>query len=87
MYQDDLKTGPWKTYHINGKIWSTGTWKRGKKIKVWRTFDEDGNLRTLKSFTEEGIRTGVWNFYNPEGSLTKSQIWEDGELTEKISYD
>ena len=83
-YKANKKNGPWKVYHSNGMLWSIGHYKNGKKIHLWKTFHENGVINTLKSYSNSGIKSGLWKFYDAQEKLSKTQVWESGELIKVI---
>ena len=59
----DACVGPFKAYHLNGKIKVEGQYS-SCKIK------KNGKLKFTKS---SGLRTGEWKFSNENGKLTKTE--------------
>ena len=51
----------------------------GRPSGLNETFYEDGTL-SLRGFSEEGKRVGVWTTYNPDGSIEKEEEYKDGTL-------
>ena len=36
--------GPWKFYRLDGSLMRSGSFDRGRQVRVWRTFARDGRL-------------------------------------------
>jgi antitoxin component YwqK of YwqJK toxin-antitoxin module len=43
--------GAWKWFRIDGTVMRTGSFDRGTRIGVWRTFDRSGRLVKETDFT------------------------------------
>jgi antitoxin component YwqK of YwqJK toxin-antitoxin module len=79
-----------KTYHANRQTATSGTYSNGKKVGVYREYDQEGKvisgaLYSNDSIIAEGITTlqglkeGTWKHYYPGGSLHFKGSYEDGE--------
>ena len=71
--------GVWKYYYPDGKIFAKISHLMGRPSGLNETFYEDGTL-SLRGFSEEGKRVGVWTTYNPDGSIEKEEEYKDGTL-------
>ena len=44
-FKNGLKTGEWKYYQDNGKLWKENFYsENGKKIGIWKEYGTDGDL-------------------------------------------
>jgi antitoxin component YwqK of YwqJK toxin-antitoxin module len=43
-FVDDLPEGEWKWYYRSGDIREQGSFKGGKRVGMWKQFDESGNV-------------------------------------------
>ena len=48
--ENGQKTGEWKSYHENGKLYSVGKFENGKATGKWKFFDENGNLTKTETY-------------------------------------
>ena len=49
-YADDQPHGKWTIYHVNGKKAAQGAVYRGARTGLWRTWDEEGRLRSETTY-------------------------------------
>ena len=70
----------------NGHQIFEGTFKDGKEEGLHLNWYASNGQRRHETFYKNGIKEGVWKFYNEEGNLTKKETYKDGELikTEKF---
>ena len=54
-----------------------GDWVDG----TYEMYHENGNIQVKGTFIN-GKYHGLWNFFNEDGSLEKSETYKDGELVE-----
>ena len=55
-------------------------YKKGREVsKTVVTFHENGQLRSRGNY-KDGKQEGVWERYDENGNLTKTEEWKDGEL-------
>lgn len=70
-----LRTGEWKTYHENGKLYQIGFYKAGKLMEIKSCFDKEENelpIGTLKNGTGSVLE------YDRSGVLIKLIEYENG---------
>ena len=48
--ENGIPNGKYKEYYLNGKIKLKGRFKEGKQYKVWKLYDENGNLLAKNKF-------------------------------------
>ena len=47
---DGLKQGPYRSWYDNGELEEEGQYQDGKRVGVWRFFDEKGELKGTRTF-------------------------------------
>lgn len=76
---DGKRHGPWKFYHREGKLWSTGTFDHGIGHGMFKWYAANGKLRQAGRL-EHGIQTGLWRrFRGGTGQLYDVGKWEAGK--------
>jgi antitoxin component YwqK of YwqJK toxin-antitoxin module len=63
-------------FHLNGRVASEGRLVNGKPEGHWRTYSEDGVLRS-EGDRRDLLLEGVWKFYDPQGRLASSITYMD----------
>jgi antitoxin component YwqK of YwqJK toxin-antitoxin module len=88
-YEGDKRVGLWRFYHRNGLLEREGGYcaKAGEqdssRTGFWRFCYETGELRKSGIF-RRGRKSGLWNFYRPDKSLTAQILYEKGRPEEKM---
>ena len=49
-YSNNVKTGPWTTWHWNGRIESEGEYENDQKVGRWTRYDDQGEIVERKTF-------------------------------------
>ena len=78
-----------ETFYGNGNIHQRFTYKKGTPIDedgfpskgLREYFYENGQLM-LKGNYKNNESDGLWEVFDEEGNLTKSETWENGKLIE-----
>jgi antitoxin component YwqK of YwqJK toxin-antitoxin module len=71
--------GPWKFYHRDGKLWSTGTYDHGVGHGLFKWYAANGRLRQSGRF-DHGVQVGLWKRYHGgTGQLYDVGRWENGK--------
>lgn len=65
-YVNNLKDGEWKIFHENGTKSAEGNFKNGKRIKIWKFYNNQNELIQTYNFEN--------NFLTNEGSLKGEKI-------------
>jgi hypothetical protein len=66
-------------YHYNGKLSEMGTWMSGKWIGKYKSYYENGTIKTELNYDHEGKRDGVQHFYHKTGELFKKCVYSHGK--------
>jgi antitoxin component YwqK of YwqJK toxin-antitoxin module len=73
-------------YHKNGKISEIGFWAKEHWVGSYKSFYENGKLKSEFNFNDKGQRNGVQKYYYENGSIAKECYFvngkEKGTLTE-----
>lgn len=83
--KEGLKYGIWKYFHPDGTLWATGKYLPkiiDDKVEVGQ--------RVFDFFEEEKyVKTGKWNFYNPEKELTCQVVFKfvNNKYTCKVLFE
>ena len=63
-----LKTGQWKSWHLNGRYSSLTQWQNGAKNGTFTSYDKQGNLLTSGRYKRD-LKHGVWVDHNTQDTL------------------
>ena len=98
-YVNNRPNGPAKTYFENGNLQEEGTWVGTRWTGDYTLYYENGSVRQKFKYTPLGVRSGVQEYYHPNGQLAistnivngKEEGWtkyynDNGELTEENFY-
>ncbi|MBO4741943.1 MAG: hypothetical protein J5605_09960 [Bacteroidales bacterium] len=84
LSQDTLQ--PMVFYYENGKISGQGYMLHGKPEGYWRSYDEEGNLRS-EGNRKNFLLDGRWVFYNPDHSIQQEiNYLNDKKQGERKTY-
>jgi antitoxin component YwqK of YwqJK toxin-antitoxin module len=75
-FADQKRNGSWTYWYKNGNKWSDGYFKNDLRDGNGTTWHKNGQKNYDCSYTE-GVRTGVWKFYDPEGNFLKEVNYEE----------
>lgn len=70
------RNGLWVSYYENGLKWSEDTYNLGARDGKCVSFYENGQVRYIGYYTNN-IKSGKWDFYDEQGSLTKSENFSE----------
>jgi antitoxin component YwqK of YwqJK toxin-antitoxin module/Tfp pilus assembly protein PilF len=86
-YDKGVLTGAYKTYHQNGTLSASGEFnKDGKKIGIWKSFNEDNILIEEETYNN-GKNSGTTKTYTDKGKLAEEYIYKNDMLQEYKAYD
>lgn len=75
-----LFSGSCITHHSNLKIRSVQSYKNGKDHGDWVFYFDNGIIETKGQFSE-GVKKGIWEYYNSKGQLRLTVQYNDvGEI-------
>ena len=70
----DEKNGPAKYYDGEGKVWSEGNWKNGKRDGLWHFYDNLENSDITYSYDE---KNGPAKYYTGDGKVLREGNWKN----------
>jgi hypothetical protein len=79
-----LLHGDYSVYNKNNRMIAQGAFFRGLKTGIWKRWYANGNLAELIVW-EYGLLHGSSYFYNPDGSVIRSDKYKSGKLIQKQS--
>lgn len=93
-YKNSTKDGFWTAWNPNGTISYKGSYTSlpsypylyeyldgdDRKVGEWEFYDLDGRICSKGEFDEEGLETGTWKTWYPNGNLESVSEYYEGEL-------
>lgn len=67
-YANNKRSGHWKAWYEDGKLWSEGEYKDGKRNGPGIVYHENGN-KYIESNYSNDEKTGKWRFFDSTGKL------------------
>ncbi|MBK7214822.1 MAG: TonB family protein [Bacteroidales bacterium] len=87
LYRDSLvRMGLFKYYSKEGIITEEGNYKKSKKVGEWKTYQQEGILKTVHTYNPEGKLEGPFLVYYPDGSLKRKDRYKDDEVVDKKCF-
>lgn len=83
FYYRGIANGPFKTY-IDGKLLRTGSYRDGKRDGEY--IDYENGYITHKKYFKNGLKVGVWEEYNKDGTIKRRTSFRNNEMVEEIKY-
>ncbi len=74
-YERGLKNGESRSFYESGGPWSLNTYVNDTLDGPYKTWHENGKLFMDGQYTM-GVRSGVWRFYAPDGTLSKEEDFD-----------
>jgi len=78
-YKDDIQHGKSLRFAWNGTVILEENFEQGVIDGKRTEYYEDGQLKADELY-QNGLRTGVWKYYSPQGELTVIQRYESDSL-------
>lgn len=69
-FKNNQRNGLWKSWRLDGKLWSEAEFKNGMHDGINNVYHENGKLYYTGIFVNNE-RTGMWKFYDENGNLVK----------------
>lgn len=69
-FEHGVKSGEWKQYYTDGAKSLESKYIKGKRNGEFRTWYMNGKLEISGQYVKD-IRTDLWYFYNPDGTLKR----------------
>lgn len=81
-FENGVRSGEWKFYYTDKKLWKTGVFKKGKEEGEWKIYYRNGNLREI-TYYSNGIENGENTYYNENGKVRFKSHYENGMIEGK----
>lgn len=78
-YDQGERTGLWRRYFDNGKLFYEGKYKNDKQDSTWNYYFSNGNMSSTSNFVE-GERQGASRYYTPDGVLVLEKLFVDDDV-------
>lgn len=79
--QVEFSTGAAVYYHDNGQKMEEGKVNTSfQRIGTWQGWHANGNINYKGSYTNTGLKTGAWQFFDAAGKSYATQNYANGEL-------
>ncbi|MFT0715208.1 toxin-antitoxin system YwqK family antitoxin [Flagellimonas lutimaris] len=80
---DNLTYKSITAYHENGNIRLVANYDNGLVTGNFTKFHENGKIRESGYYSSGLKKDGIWTYFDENGNLTKTEIYENGELISK----
>mgnify|MGYP001199394226 CR=1 FL=1 len=82
--------GEWLYFYKNGQLKALKNFKDLKKDGhyyhgPYETYYENGKLN-VKGQLKDGEQDGIWEYFNDDGSLKRTETWNNGKKIGKVNY-
>lgn len=84
FFKNGDRHGLYFSYHSNGQLSSTGSFKSNYKIGEWKTYYSNGEIASVGNFATDGELSGLYITYHLGGSLATVSSYQKGRLIGKI---
>lgn len=74
-FKNKLREGEWNSWYEDGTLWSSGSFKAGKRDGKGIVYHPNGT-KNIEGTYEEGRRTGVWKSWDESGNLISEQRFD-----------
>ncbi|HVW16507.1 MAG TPA: TonB family protein [Mucilaginibacter sp.] len=82
FYKNNQKDSIWKYYGFNNKLCTTGSYKDGKRIGLWNSYDSDGAQEVLYDYTKKQLL-----YYKKSPQQLQEQTIINGKDTSKATLE
>lgn len=73
---DGQKDGTWRSYHLDGSLWSIHEYEKGLQVSEYFVWHRNGNLRISGAY-DQGEETGMWYFMSEAGDTIRVVNFDD----------
>lgn len=78
----ELLHGLYKKYFHSNQLAESGKFKKGLKVKLWKTWHENGNIETIQRWSD-GLQTGTYYRYDENSVLVEKGNYKFGKKNGK----
>lgn len=84
-YREGRREGKYEERNAAGKVVASGSYENDQRTGRWTEVSDFGD-RAEGSYAE-GVPDGRWEFYDAKGKNTRFEVWRDGKVVGRGSYD
>lgn len=77
-----LLNGLYKKYYHSNQLSESGKFKKGLKVKLWKTWHKNGNIETIQKW-KDGLQTGTFYRYDENNTLVEKGNYRFGKKNGK----
>ena len=74
-FENKLRAGEWNSWYEDGTLWSSGSFKAGKRHGIGIVYHPNGT-KNIEGTYEEGRRTGLWKSWDESGNILSEQRFD-----------
>lgn len=80
------QTGLFQVWYENGTLSQHGYHKNGKMIGEWRKYFKNGKIQDIQNYSDDGLKTGKWIYFNEIGDTAKWEVYKDGIVSKSKKF-
>jgi len=77
---ESIRQGPYEFKRKGGNTYVQGFYKNGKKDSLWESFYGAQHVVVARRWYDNGVRKGVWEFYDSKGEMESSFDCASGKM-------
>jgi hypothetical protein len=81
-FSGELLNGLYKKHFHSNQLAESGKFKKGLKVKLWKTWHENGNIETIQRWSD-GLQTGTYYRYDENSVLVEKGNYKFGKKNGK----
>ncbi len=81
-FSGELLHGEFKKHYHSNQLAESGKFKKGLKIKLWKTWHKNGNIETTQNWSD-GLQAGTYTRYNENKVLVEKGSYNFGKKNGK----
>ena len=81
-FKNGRRDGEWLEYYGDGELKVVKNYTDGKLDGLYQKYHLNGQLEMIGNYIiwyRINVRDGLWEYFNEDGSLKKTETWKDGE--------
>lgn len=82
----NAKDGVWKSYHPNGKLRDSGSYKQTAKNGYWASFHENGQPESVGTYNLD-VQEGIWEYFHTNGQPSTKEKYVNGKVVDLACFD
>ena len=84
-YSGKLLNGNYYEYYLNKNLKTEGTFEKGLKTGIWKTWDEGGLLLDMLTW-KKGVKNGLYKIFGAGGKITEHGTYKLGKQNGQVEY-